>query len=260
MKKTVSVILILLCCTSVSFAQKIFGIQNNALFCQKTSLLQTIKTEALPLQNPDFRFIYSQTKPQPRSLLKATLFSGIVPGGGEYYNRSWIRGALFTSLEVVAWVMYKNNRDKGNEIDAEFKAYANEHWREDVYKTWLQNYKDEHNDDIPHHFTHTLPETKTQQYYEMIGKYEQFLIGWDDVTDYEQVSERRYYYMDRRGESNDYLVRASQIAMLTIFNRVLSIIDSAIITKNFNNKIDSDVGIRLINNSSYYCYSLKFVW
>ena len=34
-------------------------------------------------------------------------------------------------------------------------------------------------------FTHNLPETKTQQYYEMIGKYHQFSCGWNDFDGYE---------------------------------------------------------------------------
>jgi len=33
-------------------------------------------------------------------------------------------------------------------------------------------------------FTHNLPETKTQQYYEMIGKYHQFACGWNDFNGY----------------------------------------------------------------------------
>ncbi len=33
-------------------------------------------------------------------------------------------------------------------------------------------------------FTHNLPETKTQQYYEMIGKYHQFSCGWNDFDGY----------------------------------------------------------------------------
>lgn len=34
-------------------------------------------------------------------------------------------------------------------------------------------------------FTHNLPATKTQQYYEMIGKYHQFACGWNDFDGYE---------------------------------------------------------------------------
>lgn len=33
-------------------------------------------------------------------------------------------------------------------------------------------------------FTHNLPATKTQQYYEMIGKYQQFSCGWNDFEGY----------------------------------------------------------------------------
>ncbi len=32
--------------------------------------------------------------------------------------------------------------------------------------------------------THSLPSTKTQQYYEMVGKYLQFVYGWKDIVEY----------------------------------------------------------------------------
>lgn len=38
-------------------------------------------------------------------------------------------------------------------------------------------------------FTHNLPATKTQQYYEMIGKYHQFACGWNDFDGYEYDAE-----------------------------------------------------------------------
>ena len=36
-------------------------------------------------------------------------------------------------------------------------------------------------------FTHNLPETKTQQYYEMVGKYHQFACGWNDFEGYQII-------------------------------------------------------------------------
>jgi len=195
-----------------------------------------------------------------RSILKSVLFSGVVPGGGEFYNRSFIKGSLFSGIEVLSWILYIKFKNEGNDIDAEFKGFANEHWRENVYLEYFEAYKEANNGAVPHHFTHTLPETKTQQYYEMIGKYEQFLIGWDDVTDYEQISERRLFYMDRRGKSNDYLVRASYIAMFTLINRVVSIIDAAVITKNFNMKIDSEISLNMQNDFPYMGYSINLKW
>ena len=35
-------------------------------------------------------------------------------------------------------------------------------------------------------FSHNLPKTKTQQYYEMVGKYHQFACGWSDFEGYER--------------------------------------------------------------------------
>jgi hypothetical protein len=39
-------------------------------------------------------------------------------------------------------------------------------------------------DDVFKQFTHNLPKTKTQQYYEMVGKYHQFACGWSDFEGY----------------------------------------------------------------------------
>jgi len=196
---------------------------------------------------------------EKRSVTKSVVFSGIIPGGGQFYNRSFMKGAVFTGVEVLSWVLYFNFRNTGNDIDREFKAFADEHWKEEVYRNWTDAYIAA-NGSLPHNFTHTLPETKTQQYYEMIGKYEQFLIGWDDVTNYEQTSEKRVYYMDRRGESNDYLVKASYIAMFTLLNRIVSIVDAAIISKNYNVKIESSVSFGVKNNRTFPEYSLNLMW
>lgn len=42
--------------------------------------------------------------------------------------------------------------------------------------------------------SHQLPSSKTQQYYEMIGKYEQFKAGWDDYTGFTGETRTVYAY------------------------------------------------------------------
>ena len=61
----------------------------------------------------------------------------------------------------------------------------------------------------------------TQQYYEVIGKYDQFVYGWDDTKDLtldtnnDQVqSTLRLDYEDQRNESNKLLKRASVVVGL----------------------------------------------
>ena len=72
---------------------------------------------------------------------------------------------------------------------------------------------------------------KNQQYYEMIGKYEQFVWGWDDVqalTDSTGKSENRLAYEDMRHDSNTYLKRAGYAAGFILLNHIVSAIDASI--------------------------------
>jgi hypothetical protein len=48
------------------------------------------------------------------------------------------------------------------------------------------------------YLSHHLPDTKTEQYYEMIGKYDQFRWGWDDYSDYDKGSVHREEYLECR--------------------------------------------------------------
>ena len=81
-----------------------------------------------------------------------------------------------------------------------------------------------------------------QQYYELIGKYDQFAAGWTDLvwvetgnraqsTEVDSVenflSEQRLSYEVRRDDSNKYLKRASTLTGLIMINHVFSAIDAA---------------------------------
>jgi len=84
--------------------------------------------------------------------------------------------------------------------------------------------------------------SEKQQYYELLGKYNQFVAGWDDLvdvgtgnkvewTDFDSVetvqSALRLDYEDQRHDSNKYLDRASTVAGLLLVNHVISAIDAA---------------------------------
>ena len=66
-------------------------------------------------------------------------------------------------------------------------------------------------DDVISKFTHELPERKTQQYYEMIGKYHQFSSGWSDYDGYERdiVTDEIIYTIDTvvNGTDTTYVSR-----------------------------------------------------
>ena len=111
----------------------------------------------------------------------AFLMSLAVPGLGELYSGATVRAVGFMAVETFTWVSYARWRSKGNDLKADFRQFADQHWIEARYRAW-QTYN---NGRGPAKYiaTETLS-TKgedTQQYYELIGKYDQFVYGWDDA-------------------------------------------------------------------------------
>ncbi len=197
---------------------------------------------------------------------KALLFSVLIPGAGELYCKSYIKSALFFGIEVGAWTMYAVFHKKGTDKEKEFEAYANEYWDADKWQAWFNNLTE----DQQKVFSHSLPETKTQQYYEMIGKYNQFLVGWDNVPDnlstseiHEHYSQLREDYMDMRYDSNKMYKRSNTGAYLAMFNHVLSAIDAAWTAKRHNGRLiktSLQFENKFFNNEDHPMFSLKINW
>jgi len=83
-----------------------------------------------------------------------------------------------------------------------------------------------------------------QQFYELIGKYHQFVFGWDDRTSdtfadttYSVHSEDRERYNDKRDESNRFLKRAQYTLGVVLFNHVISAIDAARQARAHNERV-----------------------
>jgi len=171
-----------------------------------------------------------------KSPKKAFLLSAIVPGAGEIYGGKLFKGTVFMAVEAALWTGYALLNKKGGELEDDYRAFADNHWNADVYLVWKERYISATGDTM--RFTHALPRDedgsarKTQQYYEMIGKYDQFASGWDDYPEDVPVdsvgySELRLDYMDQREDSNLYLKRAGYIAGAIFFNHIVSAIDAA---------------------------------
>ncbi|HUT63140.1 MAG TPA: hypothetical protein VMZ04_04200, partial [Anaerolineae bacterium] len=190
--------------------------------------------------------------------------------------------------------------NKGNDIETDFHRFADTYWHytdtEDSqgnaldfnYWEWLQAHFRQigFQDTIdPHNYAlidslleetvknskssiyglsvHTLPSKKTQQYYEMTGKYPQFVYGWEDIDNkalnptvrdengniyyHEGVenikSPLRNTYEDMRDDSNRELKAGQSGIHLMLINRVLSAIDAARLAYHHNEKIDSELSM-----------------
>ena len=195
-----------------------------------------------------------------KSPKRAFIYSLIVPGWGQKYAKSHaIKILAFLAIEAGSWMEYFKYHNDGNQKTDEFEAFADEHWIEgrvlsetsvdpaQSYRGWLLTEYGVVDDDDIGEFTHHLPETKDQQYYEMIGKYDQFRAGWDDYwenpsyydsTDesgnYLFVSPNRAKYEDMRREANDLLDKANKFIMVSLANHVISAIDAALAAKRYN--------------------------
>ncbi|MEL6823629.1 MAG: DUF5683 domain-containing protein, partial [Calditrichota bacterium] len=95
-------------------------------------------------------------------------------------------------------------------------------------------------------FTHDLPETKTQQYYEMIGKYPpQFGNAWSDAdfrsrySGYQGgvITPLNDIYTIMRDESNQFYNKAGYGTMTIMLNHLIAAIDAGFTTRRFNNNL-----------------------
>ena len=206
-----------------------------------------------------------------KSSRRAFLLSALVPGLGEWYAGSKKRGLAFFGAEVALVGLWAAWKGKGKDLEEEFRAVADEHWDPEEYIAWRESTIS--NSSSTHHALPCSSEVRDvyiparrewkdqqqtgglgsaafggcassqiQQYYELIGKYDQFVVGWDDIvrrstdnavgwTEVDSVenfhSERRLRYEDDRDESNRFLKRASTVTGVILINHVISAIDAA---------------------------------
>lgn len=180
-----------------------------------------------------------------KSPRKALLLSAVVPGLGEFYAGSKWKTPIFLGAEVAGFVMYFTNTKKGDEKTDEFEAFADAHWSEQEYWEAVAREAGLDPNDIDalreyeaQHFSHSLHREKDQQYYEMIGKYDQFNAGWDDTDTHRgRDSKHRLEYEDMRAEANSFYKKATTGVTIVMVNHVLSAIDAAWTTVYHNNKL-----------------------
>ena len=212
-----------------------------------------------------------------KSSKRAFLLSALVPGLGEWYAGSKKRGLAFLGAEAALVGLWAAWKGKGKDLEEEFRAVADEHWDPEEYIAWRESTISNSSS-----ITHALPcssevrdvyiparrewkdqqqtsglgsaafggcaPSQIQQYYELLGKYDQFVAGWDDIvrrstdnavgwTEVDSVenfhSERRLRYEDDRDESNRFLKRASTVTGVILINHVISAIDAARVARMY---------------------------
>jgi hypothetical protein len=270
MKKIFVVIIILIFSLGSLSAQEI-TINSNLL---KDIKIDSKYQKKLELQN---KILYSKSRfsrkdsidinnseqvnnPNLKSTFLGGLFSGIIPGAGQFYAKSYIKSAAFLAAEVGLWVAYGIFQKKGNDQTSYYQDYANKNWDMRKYGQWLkdQGYTKSGDIDLSSpdnvlraqinaceeiNFSHTLPPWGEQQYYEVIGKYQNFLSGWSTATS--AITKNNYLdyklpqvdqYMTDRQQANTYYNRGTTMITVVIINHLLSAADGVWSVMRYNSK------------------------
>ncbi|MBL8016958.1 MAG: hypothetical protein JNK43_06795 [Ignavibacteria bacterium] len=227
-------------------------------------------------------------KKKKKSIGLGLLFSALLPGAGELYGENYLRAGIFFGIELLAWGTYFYFQGKGNSQTDDFQAYADQYWDVRTYARWLKDQQfpssgginpDEPNRDILReqimvcervNFSHTMPEYGSQQYYELIGKYQNFQAGWTNLShvptrdpgpyNYQTYKDPVFIdYANERQKANDFYDYAKIGPITAVINHVLSALDAAWVVSAYNNQLKMETGFRIQNKVSPYTYQYKQV-
>jgi len=204
---------------------------------------------------------------------KGLLYSLVLPGAGQWYAGAKWKSLAFVGVELASILAWSNLSQRGEDIKIDFEDLADHHW---ILNIWLQNMdlpdiaeygisaigthdlnilltdgriigsnEDEDNNGTPDWAE--LPDgvevedvIRDRDFYENIGKYNQFVGGWDDIgvkwwkveksvgdsIEILIMTENRNSYLDLREEHNRYLQLAAYSVSAIMFNHIISAVDA----------------------------------
>lgn len=234
-----------------------------------------------------------------KSVARSVLYSALVPGLGQFYAKSYIKAGVFAAAEIAAWAVNIHYDKLGDDKNAEYERFGDQNWSEQRYWSYVYYETKEHpdfdldpsmfeidqnsqgepiiqnwqevEDDLERFasseyisgFTHTLPETKTQQYYEMIGKYpKQFGKAWVDASFFsDRVTEKNIFYTNLSKEAENLYDKAGYGSMAALINHIISAVDAGFTTRSFNRRqMRFSYQNRRFNGEYVNMFGMTFAW
>ncbi len=234
--------------------------------------------------------VYSFKRKSPT---RAFLQSFLIPGWGQVYAKSSIwKPIMFVGLEAAGWAGYTSFRGKGNDKEDEYRAFADSHWDsvryiDGLYHTFYRRDKPEsiknawldtttyvvlnaNNGSLSHHAWYKEDGSRVDddEYYENIGKYNQFNFGWDDFPEIgsenfpdhpdssqlNYVSPNRQTYLKMRDDANSEFNKANTMLVATVANHLLAGFWAALDARAYNRAQDQfgqiEPKLRLVKSPS----------
>lgn len=261
----------------------IFSVILNAQFPQITSPDMIFLTR----QNDFSEFSWNEnnSKINKSEKLKSAIYSLILPGWGQLANKHETAAWIFIGIELASWSTYFVLNHKADNLTEDVEAYVNDpingFSRIQYYDNYyfkkhgnhlslnglneeeqfqnlladaalyseLKQLENEYGDEV-----HSLPDSKTQQYYEMVGKYKMFYHGWriflnTTYLDWQNIHEIPGYiqsYYQLRQRMNDTYKHAGIAVSVVILNHLASAIQAYIGALSFDyEKHQSNIMLRL---------------
>ncbi len=224
----------------------------NEYFAEKSLSLHSYLSNQLDVKGNDTDLRADIYEFHAKSPVKAFVMSMLIPGAGQYYNGSKIKAASFFAVDVALWSGYLLYHGKGVNMENDYKAFANQNYHFSTYFGWWDGL-DSSSQNV---FSHRIYLDSTGQspiynreYYENIGKYDQFQVGWGSSglnhpprispndttrTAWYGDNNERLTYLGMRKKSNDYFSNAKTMAIVSIGNHLISAIEAAIGARGFN--------------------------
>ncbi len=209
------------------------------------------------------------------------LMSLVLPGAGEAYL-GYKRGYAMVALDIFAWTQVAKYDSEGGEIREEYIAFADEHYSDELLVSGYfpgdypidSGYRRGQGalyfpsvgsissvDELGALPLYVTKDDDFREYYENLGKWDQFIFGWDDYVrpdDYPGytptgdrnpdllqpwVSRNREAYRIMRGESNDAYKKRDRWLYVNIGLRLFSVMQVAYLQGLLGGGPDSDLEI-----------------
>lgn len=287
MKNTILIILAVILACNILQAQDTKQNNQDIIYKKLDLKEQVIGSEnALILKENKFTndILTQNNSEKEKNPVLAAALSAVIPGAGEFYAKSYIKSAIFLGVEAGLWITYAIFQNKGDEQTNFYRKYADDNWNVRKYAGWLidQGFQGSGQINLSTQdleqlrlqinacedsagFSHKLPPYGDQQYYEVIGKYRNYMAGWSDVSgitknNYETITVpyQINYYMDEREQANSYYNNGSLTLTVVILNHLLSAADAVWSVSLFNKslEVNTSVNVKYIYSKSDFKYNL----
>lgn len=213
----------------------------------------------------------------------AAALSAIVPGTGQFYAKNYVKSAIFLGVEAGLWITYAIFQKKGDDQTDIYRKYADDNWSVRKYASWLKTEgfpgsgiidPNLQNLEILRQqinacedsagFSHKLPPFGDQQYYEVIGKYQNYVSGWSEAIGVTKNNFQTFklaqvdFYMNERERANTFYNNGSLTLTVVIVNHILSAADAVWSVSIFNKSLEvkTSVNVKYIYSMSDFRYNL----